>query len=279
LDIDLHLHSSVSDGVDPPDVLMRLAADAGMGAVALTDHDTLDGLEAAARAAASLGITFVPGTELSVDHHGTKLHMLVYYVEPGGVLEPVLADLREGRDRRNLEIIARLEDLGFEVSLDDVLRRAHGPSVGRPHIADALIERGRFASRDEAFTSLLRDGGPAYVDRPRLSAADAIELSREAGAVAVVAHPCTIQLPERGYGDLFRELRDLGLGGIEAYHSGHSAAQRRKLVEIADDLGLAATGGSDYHGEQQRPYRIGVGRGDLRVPVTALEQIEARRPR
>jgi predicted metal-dependent phosphoesterase TrpH len=258
---------------------MRLAAEAGMDAVALTDHDTLDGLEAAARAAGSLGIAFVPGTELSVDHEGTKLHMLVYYVEPGGVLEPVLADLREGRDRRNLEIIARLEDLGFEVSLDDVLRHAHGPSVGRPHIADALVEQGRFASRDEAFTSLLHDGGPAYVDRPRLSAAEAIELAHEAGAVAVVAHPGTIQVPEGGYGDLFRELAALGLGGIEAYHPAHTAALRDRLAEVARELGLAATGGSDYHGAGRRPYRIGVGRGDLRVPMTALEQIGARRPR
>jgi predicted metal-dependent phosphoesterase TrpH len=279
LGIDLHLHSSVSDGVDTPAALMRLAADAGMDAVALTDHDTLDGLDAAGAAARALGLGFIPGLELSVEHDGTKMHMLVYFVEQGGVFEPVLTDLRDGRDRRNVTIIERLSDLGYDVTLEAVQRHAKGPSVGRPHIADALVEQGRFGSRDEAFALLLRDGGPAYVERPRLTAVRAIELSRSAGAVAVIAHPGTIQVPPGGYGELLRSLTTVGLGGIEAHHPGNSMGLRRRLVEIAGDLGIVATGGSDYHGEGMRPYRIGVGTGDLHVPVAALEALEARRTR
>jgi predicted metal-dependent phosphoesterase TrpH len=279
LGIDLHLHSSVSDGVDPPAALMQLAVEAGMDAVALTDHDTLDGLHAAGAAAEALGLAFVPGLELSVDHHGTKMHMLVYFVEPGGAFEPHLADLREGRDHRNVRIIERLADLGYDVTLEDVQRHARGPSIGRPHIADALVERGRFGSRDEAFVALLHDGGPAYVERPRLTATGAIELAGREGAVAVIAHPRTIQVPPEGYCELFRSLTAAGLGGIEAYHPSHSKALRLCLATIANDLGIVATGGSDYHGEDRRPYRIGVGTGDLQVPIAALEALEARRAR
>lgn len=253
---------------------MELAQEAGLSHVALMDHDTLDGVDRASRAAADHGLDFIPGVELSVDHADTKIHMLVYFLDPGdGPLQSRLAALRDGRAERNTQIVGVLNRLGYEITMHDVLRHAAGPSVGRPHIADALIERGYFAARDEAFADLLHDGGGAYVERERLTATEAIHLSRASGAVPVIAHPVTMRLNRDEYGRVFRELRDAGLGGIEAYHPMHDSDLREHIATLAIDLGIAATGGSDYHGDSKRAYRVGVGRGDLRVPDSAVEQL------
>lgn len=253
---------------------MFLAADAELEHVALTDHDTIDGIERARRAASKLGLGFTPGVELSVDHGRTKIHLLVYFLEPvAGPLQLRLAELREGRNARNALIVERLCGLGYNLTLDDVHEQAAGPAVGRPHIADALIERGYFATRDEAFVNLLGDGGAAFVDRSRLSASHAIQLARESNAVPVIAHPVTMGLNRSEFRETFRQLTDLGLGGIEAHHPMHDPSLRDHITELASGLGIAATGGSDYHGDKHRSYRIGVGRGDLRVPASALDQL------
>mgnify|MGYP001827116756 CR=1 FL=1 len=276
--VDLHLHSNVSDGVDSPTRLMELAAEAGVTTASLTDHDTLDGLAEAKTAAERLGIRLIPGVELSVDHRGRKIHMLVYYIEPGGgPLQDRLHELLDGRSVRNVRIVAKLNELGYPITMAEVEHQASGPSVGRPHIADALIERGFFHHRNEVFEDLLRDGGAAYFPRSRLTAEEAITLARKARQVPVVAHPKTIQVPDDGYGALFRELTDLGLGGIEAHHSMHEPELRLHLTELAHSLGLAATGGSDFHGVGTRDYRIATGAGDLRVPEASVEDLELQR--
>ena len=280
MSIDLHTHSSVSDGVDDPVALMQLAADGGVDTIALTDHDTLDGIDEARSAAHGLGIDFIPGVELSVDHDGFKIHMLVYYVEPGeGPIQDRLAYLQAGRAERNVKIVERLNELGYEITMDDVRAQAKGPSVGRPHLADALIEHGYFPDRDSVFEDLLRDGGRAYFPRLRLSAVDAIALSREGGGVPVIAHPATIGATAEEYDQLFRELTAAGLGGIEAHHSMHDPALREHLTTVAHALGIAATGGSDYHGAGKRPYDLGVGAGDLRVPPSALDELRRQQHR
>ena len=156
-------------------------------------------------------------------------------------------------------------------------KHAGGPSVGRPHIADALVEKGYIESRDEAFTELLHDGGAAYVERARLTAADAIRLARAVQAVPVIAHPVTMNLTREGYASTFIELTDLGLGGIEAHHPMHDLALRAHLTDLAAQLGIAATGGSDYHGATKRAYRVGVGKGDLHVPESAVEELYEQR--
>ena len=278
--VDLHLHSNISDGADAPERVIELAAQANLTHAALMDHDTLGGVDRARRAADDLGIGFIPGIELSVDHHDTKIHMLVYFLEPGeGPLQSHLADLREGRRVRNEQIVANLNDLGYEITIEDVARQAAGPSIGRPHIADALVHKGYISSRDEAFADLLHDGGAAYVERSRLSARDAIRLARASGAVPVIAHPTTMGLTRDGYARTFRELTDIGLGGIEAHHPMHDMELREHITELCAQLGIAATGGSDYHGATKRSYRVGVGGGDLRVPESAVEQLYAQRNR
>jgi predicted metal-dependent phosphoesterase TrpH len=257
---------------------MRKAADAGVTTVALTDHDTFGGIDKAASTAEGLGLRFIPGVELSVDHDGLKMHMLVYFVdETSTELAGRLDELRKGRTARNDVIIKKLNGLGYAITLEDVRRHAKGPSVGRPHIADALIEKGYIATRDEAFVDLLQDGGAAYVERQRLTAVDAIDIARSSGGVPVVAHPATIGATRDEYSLLFRGLTNVGLGGIEAYHSMHTPDLRSHLATLADELGIAATGGSDYHGETKRQYKIGSGTGDLRIPVAAIEALDAQK--
>jgi predicted metal-dependent phosphoesterase TrpH len=205
--VDLHLHSSRSDGTDTPAQIVELAASEHMTCIALTDHDNLDGIDEARQAAEAAGIEFIPGIELSVDYDGAKMHMLVYFLEPGsGPLQDRLAALRQGRDRRNVAIIEKLNRLGYEITAEDVARHAHGRSVGRPHVADALVEKGLVATRNDAFDGLLSDGGVAYVERDRLTAVDAIGLARESNAVPVIAHPITINLGVEA-GPTFRALK------------------------------------------------------------------------
>ena len=272
--VDLHLHSSISDGADSPERVVELAAQANLTYAALMDHDTLGGVNRARQAAQKFSIEFIPGVELSVNHGETKIHMLVYFLEPGdGPLQSRLASLRDGRGTRNVQIVEKLNQLGYVITDDDVARQAAGPSVGRPHIADALIEKGYIRSRDEAFSDLLHDGGAAYVERDRLTAEDAIRLSRASGSVPVIAHPVTMGLTRDGFSRTFRELTELGLGGIEAHHPMHIVELRDHLTELATALGIAATGGSDYHGSNKRSYRVGTGKGDLRVPGSAVEQL------
>jgi predicted metal-dependent phosphoesterase TrpH len=274
--VDLHLHSNASDGVDSPTRLVELAAEAGVVTMALMDHDTLAGIAEARDAAHSHDIELIAGTELSVDHRGTKMHMLVYFLEPGGgPLQDKLEWLRDERSLRNTQIIKNLNELGYEISIDDVLRHAKGPSVGRPHIADALVESGIFKTRNDAFADLLNDGGAGYAERSRLEAIEAVELARASGAVPVIAHPATIGYNRIEYAEAFRTLTDAGLGGIEAHHSLHDIALRERLTETAHQLGIAATGGSDFHGDSKREYRIGVGTGDLRVPPSAVDELRA----
>lgn len=271
---DLHLHSTASDGADSPTRIVELASEAGLAGIALTDHDTLAGISEAQDVAGRLGIDFIPGVELSVDHDGTKMHVLVYGIEPHpGPLQDELAGLLAGRAERNRRIVAALTDLGYDITLADVEDQAGGPSIGRPHIADALVAKGYLTSRDEAFNELLHDGGAVYFPRPRLTATEAIELGLASGGVTVIAHPKTIQLRSDAFTRMFEELASIGLGGIEAHHPMHDLPLRAHLAELARSLSLIATGGSDYHGMTKREFRIGTGTGDLVVPSDAFEAI------
>ena len=277
--VDLHVHSSASDGTDAPEVVVAKAAALGLTALALTDHDTLSGIHEAREAAARYPVELIPGVELSVDHAGVKIHMLAYFLEPTpGPLQDRLEELRTGRTIRNHRIVERLNELGYPITMDDVLRQAAGDAVGRPHIADALVEAGAIGDRSEAFIGLLGDGGSAYVERDRLTAVDAITLTRESGGVTSIAHPLTINTDAATLRSIFEGLREAGLTGIEAHYSEHPPAIRRQLAAVAADLGLVATGGSDYHGSGKPDLRIGSGRGDLEVPGSALEELRRRRP-
>ncbi|MDX1690662.1 MAG: PHP domain-containing protein [Acidimicrobiia bacterium] len=275
--VDLHLHSDRSDGTDPPAVVVDHAVAAGLGAMALTDHDTLGGVAEARRAAAGR-IRVIPGVELSVEWPTGTMHLLGYWTEPGtGPLEDRLEELRRDRDRRNAAIVDALGDLGIEISIDEVERRAGGDSVGRPHIAAALVDRGVVSSIPEAFDRFLAAGRPAYRPRHRLPAAEAVRLVRASGGVAAVAHPHTVATAADAFSDAFASFADVGIDGVECHYAEYVPSQRSRLDTLARSHGLVPTGGSDYHGDHKPGISVGRGRGDLAVPDAALDELEARR--
>jgi len=277
--VDLHLHSNASDGTDAPGIVVQKAAAIHLTAIALTDHDTLFGIPEAQAAAAKLPIELIPGVELSVDHDGVKIHMLAYFLEPGpGPLQDRLETLRDGRGVRNKKIIEALNQLGYPITMQDVHRFAAGDAVGRPHIADALVAAEMVADRSEAFRDLLGDGGPAYAERDRLTATEAITLTTESGGVTSIAHPLTIDPGTVTLRSIFEDLREVGLSGIEAFYSEHPPHIRTQLAGVAAELDLVATGGSDCHGTGKPGLEIGTGHGDLIVPDSALEELKARKP-
>jgi predicted metal-dependent phosphoesterase TrpH len=250
--IDLHTHSTASDGTDTPAELVRGAAAAGLDVVALTDHDTVAG-HAAARAALPAGLTLVTGAELSCRIDGVSLHMLAYLFDPE---EPELARerelVRDDRVPRARGMVAKLRDLGVPITWEQVSRIAGDGAVGRPHVASALVELGVVASVSDAFTpQWLANDGRAYVDKHELDPFDAIRLIKGAGGVAVFAHPQAVKRGDCVPEGVIGELAAAGLDGIEVDHMDHDEPTRARLRALAGDLGLLTTGSSDYHGSRK----------------------------
>lgn len=250
--IDLHTHSTASDGTDTPAELVRNAAAAGLDVVALTDHDTTRGY-AEATGALPEGLTLVTGAELSCRLDGVGVHMLAYLFDPE---EPELMRerelVRDDRVPRAHAMIGKLQDLGVPVTWEQVARIAGDGSVGRPHIAEALVELGVVASVSDAFTQdWLADGGRAYAEKHELDPFDAIRLVKAAGGVTVFAHPLAAKRGQVVPESAIAELAAAGLDGIEADHMDHDPVTRSRLHGLAVDLGLLATGSSDYHGSRK----------------------------
>jgi predicted metal-dependent phosphoesterase TrpH len=276
--IDMHLHSTCSDGSETPARVVELAAAAGCGAIALTDHDGLSGIAEARERAGSLGIGFVPGCEVSCAFSPGAMHVLGYFAEPGeGPMQDELARLREDRARRNERLVRRLQDLGLPVSFEEVRAMAGSSVVGRPHFAAVLVANGAAASVQDAFDRVLAKGAPGYVPKARIDFATFVASARGSGAVAVLAHPLSLGL-ERGLDGVVSELAEAGLAGMECYYSRYSPEERAGLAEMAKRHDLVATGGSDFHGRFKPDISVGVGTGDLEVPDSALAELSARKP-
>ena len=277
--VDLHTHSTCSDGSQPPDAIVAAALAAGLRAVALTDHDNLDGIAAARRAADRAGVDLVAGTELSCTWPHGGFHLLVYFLEPRpGPLQDRLEEIRTGRSGRNTRIVGKLRDLGIDISLAEVVGQAGGEVVGRPHFARVLVRKGVVSTIGEAFDRFLASGRPAYVDRFRLAPAEAITLARASGAVPVVAHPHTLALEAADLARAAHDLAGQGLMGWESYYAEYLPEVREAMARIARRAGLVPTGGSDYHGSYKPGIEIGTGRGDMVVPDEAYTGLlEARR--
>ena len=266
--IDLHTHSLVSDGTDTPAELVRKAHAVGLDVVALTDHDTFDGLDEAAAEGERLGIRVVRGMELSCSRRGNSVHVLAYGGDPTSPgLAAEMARVRDGRLGRLAGVLAKLAELGVPASEAEVMAQVgESPSVGRPHIADALIKAGHVRDRQEAFDRFLADGGPAHVHRYTIEVERGIDLVHEAGGLAVIAHPWgrgrEFVLPSSALESLFH---DQGLDGIEVDHQDHDSETRQRLRTLADGLGLLATGASDYHGIGKLDHDLGCNTTDPEV--------------
>jgi len=275
--VDLHIHSNVSDGQFPPAEIVRMAAQAGLEAMALTDHDNLGGLPEALRAGREAGIECIPGCELSAKDAGRELHILGLWVRPDDPgLERVLADLRAGRDERNRIILEKLARLGVSIDYGDILTLASG-SVGRPHIARILVERGLVRDYSAAFAKYLGSHAKAYAPKPILPLAAAIEALKRAGATVALAHPYLLGETGKSLEELVRRCAALGLDAIEAHYTEHSPAKTREYLDLARRLDLGVCGGSDFHGNVKPGIHIGIGRGKLIVPAEALDDLKRRR--
>ncbi|QLA17430.1 PHP domain-containing protein [Desulfolutivibrio sulfoxidireducens] len=275
--IDLHTHSTASDGTLSPRELVRLAAASGLSAVAITDHDTVDGLPGAMAAGREFGITVVGGVELSVFDGRRALHLLgLFLPERPGDLGHVLADLREKRHDRNRLILEKLTSMGIALDYDEVLALAGG-AVGRPHIAAALMKKGVVTSFKEAFSRLLGPNGQAYVPKKKMSLERAVSLLLAERATPAIAHPFLLRQNGRALERLMAEYKDKGVDAIEALYSEHSDGQTREYLALAAKLDLGVTGGSDFHGAAKPEIRLGVGKGGLVVPDAVLAALLARR--
>jgi len=274
--IDLHTHSVYSDGTDTPTELVAMAAERGLRALALTDHDTVGGIPELLAAAASTPVEAVPGIELSAECDRGTMHVLGYFIDPASqTLLKKIAKVRAGRDDRNVEILKKLNKLGYRLLWEDIGKQAGLDVLGRPHIAAALVERGHVKSKKAAFDLLLAKGRPGYVERERYSPKECIELIRQAGGLPVLAHPATIHLSDAKLRALVGELKEHGLGGIEAHYAEHRPENIRRFVRWAKELDLVCTGGTDFHGKNSPDLKLGTGFGQLRVPDEALEQLKA----
>ena len=262
--VDLHAHTTFSDGVLSPEDLVARAVDKHLAALAVTDHDTVEAIPRA-RAAAGAVLQLVPGIEMSTAFEGADLHILGYYVDPEhDPLRERLLGFQEERRRRALAIVERLRTLGLVVDLDDVLELAGPGVIGRPHVAEAMVRAGLVTDFDEAFERYLGAQAPAYVPRPAFSPAEAIRLIHAADGVSVLAHPGS-QMPD----GVIERLRDAGLRGIEVWHPQHGGATVRRYQALAQRLGLLTTGGSDFHGEHRS-----VDLGELPVPISVLDPLK-----
>jgi len=275
--IDLHTHSHFSDGTNTPEELVSLAEQGGLAALALTDHDTTDGLTRFMAAGARSAVQAVPGIELSAEFGEITFHILGYLFDPANAeLQAALEWIREGRAERNIQILEKLNSLGYQLTHEDVRKHAGDDLVGRPHFAAALIEKGHFKHKDKIFQQLLGKGKAAYADRRRLKPESCVELIRNAGGVAVIAHPGQMNLTSRSLRRLVKKLKEHGLGGLEVWHPTHKPYQAAAFLRICEDFDLVATGGSDFHGGLTPDLTLGRGFGDLLIPDRALEQLRAR---
>ena len=261
--VDLHAHSTASDGTQAPAALVARAHKAGLAAVAITDHDTLGGAAEAMAEGARLGIDVVCGSELSAVEGDDELHLLALHVADIPRLEGELEAFRRMRVSRAEEMIAKLGALGVEVSMQDVLVESAGGAVGRPHVARALIARGAVRDMREAFDRYLGGGRPAYVAKEQLPVAEAIRMAHESGAIAVAAH-----LGGYGTREYVESLHRLGLDGLEVRHPSHSADDIARLGALADHYGMVKSGGSDWHGANEGSRALGV----MQVPRVWLDQ-------
>ncbi len=274
--IDLHVHSIYSDGTNSPAELVALAEERGLTALALTDHDSVGGIVPLLEAAETSAVEAVPGIELSAECARGTMHILGYFVDPAcNELLKKIETVRVGRATRNMEILKKLNKLGYVLMWSDVEKHAGMDVVGRPHFAEALVERGHVKSRKAAFDLLLAKGRPAYVERYRYSARECIELIRQAGGISVLAHPATIHMPDDQLKGLVKGLAECGLGGIEAYYAEHHPENIERFSGWAKEFGLVCTGGTDFHGANTPDLKLGTGFGQLRVPDEALVQLKA----
>ncbi len=269
--VDLHIHSTASDGRYSPQEIVRKAAGLDLEAIALADHDSIDGIAPALEEARKLNqLQFIPAVEVSTDVPTGEVHILGYFIDYASEeFTAVLERFRNSREGRAQGMVAKLADLGIHISWERVREIAGSGSVGRPHIARAMLEEGYISAIKEAFDKYIARDGPAYVEREKMTPAEAVKLIVRSRGVAVMAHPFTVPEPEA----LIVELKTAGLAGLEAYYNGYTSEDIGTLIALAKNHGLIVTGGSDYHGLDESRETL---MGGVEVPVTVVNKLIAK---
>lgn len=276
--IDLHTHSTESDGTLTPEELMQLAADTGLSAIALTDHDTVGGLSKAEPVARQLGIELIPGIELSTDYNGTEVHMLGFYID--NTNPAFLAKLQEfidSRDVRNEKMAFLLQKEGFDITLEQLYQEYPESVITRAHFARYLVEHGFVKDRDTVFRKYLGDNCRCYVPREKITPFEAIDLIRLGGGLSFFAHPVLCHMNHDRLRFFVKDLKEAGLTGMEAIYSMNTPGDERNMKKLAEEFGLLISGGSDFHGENKPYIHLGTGRGNLRIPESILDEIKRKR--
>ena len=269
--VDLHIHTSASDGQLRPADVVATAIDRGLKVIAITDHDTIGGIsEALESAGKSGGIIVIPGIEISTDTSAGEIHVLGYYINyHDDELLRVLKTLKDSRERRAVRMVAKLADMGLPISLERVKQLSAGGSIGRPHIAQVMLENRQISNFREAFDKYIGHDGPAYVEREKITPVEAVQLLVRSGALPVLAHPANIE----NLDNILNELKSVGLVGIETYYGFYNNETIEYLTNISQQYGLIPTGGSDYHGINTGD--IGAEIGSINVPLESVEQLAA----
>lgn len=274
--IDLHTHSLCSDGAQTPTDVVRTAAEAGLAAIALSDHDCIDGVQEAMDAGKALGVEVIPAVELSAQSD-TELHILGYFVDiHNQKLQDMMAYALQVRDERQVEVCQKLNEQGFDITMDELREEANGKVLCRAHFAKIMVRKGYAESVKDAFNRYLSVGCYAYSNRQALTGPEAVSLIREAGGIAVAAHLHLIKMPDAELKEYLKSLIPYGLDGIEGYYTDYTPDMERRYRAMAEELGLVISGGTDYHGANKPHISIGKGKGDLEIPYSVLDGLRAR---
>jgi len=277
--VDLHLHTTASDGVMSPSEIVRYAKAKGLQAIAITDHDTIGGIAEGLEEGEKLGFEVIPAIEISAEYSPGSMHLLGYFIDTHHpLLNEKLGELQKARAERNPRMVEKLNRLGIQITYEEVLKASGGGQVGRPHFAQVLVEKHYVRNFQEAFDRFLKKGAPAYVDKFRFAPKEAIHFINEARGVAILGHPNTLGL--NGYSameHLLLELIQDGLKGIEVYYPEHSSSEISQYKSLAEKYGLLMTGGTDYHGIEKNGLDIGVGRGEMKLPYFLVEALKMAR--
>ena len=273
--IDLHAHTTASDGTMSPNDLVILAKKHGIEAIAITDHDTVEGIPEALAAGEREGIEVIPGLELSVEHNPGSMHILGLFIDhENEQLNESLGEIQGSRATRNPKIIEKLNEFGLNVSMEEVEKISGGGQLGRPHIAAALIKNGYVRTVQEAFDKYLKKGASAYFERHRLTREETVDMIHGAGGLVIIAHPGTLGVNGQQLDSLLQELKDVGFDGIEVFYNNHSQVEEDRLMQAADKFGFLISGGTDFHGENKPAIKIGVGYGNMAIPYEVLQEMK-----
>ncbi|MDO5389201.1 MAG: PHP domain-containing protein [Clostridia bacterium] len=273
--VDLHTHSLYSDGTFTPDEIVKYANEKGLRAIALTDHDTLSGINEAKTAGEKYGVEIIPGIEVSTEYDETEIHIVGLFVNENTEFNNALKELRESREKRNIQMVEKLNrETDIKIKYEDVLKRVEGGIVTRAHIAREIIDKGYASSNNEVFEKYIGKGKPGYVKRSVMDWRDTLKYIICSGGLPVLAHPLLYKISSKYLEKIIEELAEKGLAAVEAYYSTHSPSDVKYVKSLCVKYGLKISGGSDFHGSNKPKIDLGTGYGNLCVPYSVLEGLK-----